>query len=175
MATHALGAALCGTLLLATIGCSDSGPARSRESTATPAPPVVTESRIAADLPMLKANLDMGARPAEVVRQAYEFAARQPDVLKYVPCFCGCERGGHKGNDNCFVAGRDAKGQVTAWDTHGLGCEICIDVAQQAMQMHNSGASLPEIRAAVDKRYAAIAHRTPTPMPPAKGAKGSVH
>ncbi|MBA2565871.1 MAG: hypothetical protein H0V09_10700 [Gemmatimonadetes bacterium] len=35
--------------------------------------------------------------PAEV-REAYEFAAHRPDVLRYVPCFCGCWRSGHRSN-----------------------------------------------------------------------------
>jgi len=51
----------------------------------------------------------------------YEFAGRRPDVLRYVPCFCGCEQGGHVGNDDCFVKARDASGKPTAWDTHGMG------------------------------------------------------
>jgi hypothetical protein len=60
------------------------------------------------------------ARPAEVVRAVYEFAARRPDVLHYVPCFCGCESRGHVGNDDCFVSGRDADGRPR-WDLHGMG------------------------------------------------------
>jgi len=130
------------------------------------------ESQIAADLPPLPANINTGARPAEVARAAYEFAARHPEVLEYVPCFCGCERGGHQGNDDCFVGARDPQGKVTEWVTHGLICDVCLDVATQAMQMHNAGASVAEIRAAVDKRYAAAPTHTPTPMPPASHAKG---
>ena len=38
-------------------------------------------------------GLNTAARPAGVVRTVYEFAARHPEVLHYVPCFCGCERG----------------------------------------------------------------------------------
>jgi hypothetical protein len=131
------------------------------------------QSRIADDLPMLQANINRGARPTEVVRAAYEFAARHPEVLKFVPCFCGCERGGHQGNHDCFVAARDAQGKVSQWDTHGLVCEICIDVAQEAMMMHNSGASVAAIREAIDKRYADLPTRTPTPKPAARGTKGS--
>jgi hypothetical protein len=93
---------------------------------------------IAADLPPLYGDLNRAVRPAETVRIVYEFAARHPEVLKYIPCFCGCEQGGHKGNNDCFVSGRDAKGKVTEWEMHGMICEVCIDVAQQAMQMHNS-------------------------------------
>src|SRR6516165_7996715 len=58
------------------------------------------------------------ARPAEVVRAAYQFAAEHPEVLTYVPCYCGCERGGHRGNEDCFVTSRDANGDVTDWEPH---------------------------------------------------------
>jgi len=102
-----------------------------------------------------------------VVAAVYEFAARHPEVLQYVPCFCGCERHGHNGNHDCFVKSRDANGRVT-WDSHGYGCAVCIDVARDAMQMFNSGASLTAIRAAIDKKYGASS--MPTPKPPAKTA-----
>jgi hypothetical protein len=55
-----------------------------------------------------------------VVRAVYEFAARRPDVLHYVPCFCGCERNGHADNADCFVAGREADGRPR-WELHGMG------------------------------------------------------
>lgn len=61
----------------------------------------------------------MPARPPEVVRAAYLFAAEHPEILGYVPCYCGCERTGHRGNDDCFVAARDANGDVTEWEPHG--------------------------------------------------------
>ncbi len=60
-------------------------------------------------------------RPVDVTRSVYEFAAQHPEVLKYVPCYCGCESSGHPHNESCFVKTRDAKGNVTAWDTHGYG------------------------------------------------------
>src|SRR5688500_8325473 len=31
-------------------------------------------------------------RPHAVVTSAYHFAAEHPEILSYVPCFCGCER-----------------------------------------------------------------------------------
>lgn len=106
-------------------------------------------------------------RPMAMVQASYEFAARHPEVLQYIPCFCGCERGGHAGNHDCFVRSRDASGRVT-WDSHGYGCAICIDVAYSAMQMFNSGASTPQIRAAIDQKYASrFPTATPTPKPPA--------
>ncbi len=60
-------------------------------------------------------------RPMAITHAVYEFAARHPEVLQYVPCYCGCERNGHTGNESCFVKSRAASGQVTAWDSHGFG------------------------------------------------------
>src|SRR5262249_29648119 len=60
------------------------------------------------------------ARPPDVVRAAYLFAAEHPEITGYVPCYCGCERMGHHGNDDCFVKSRDDKGDVTEWEPHGM-------------------------------------------------------
>jgi len=60
------------------------------------------------------------ARPPDVVRAAYTFAAEHPEILGYVPCYCGCERQGHRGNDDCFVTARNDKGDVTQWEPHGM-------------------------------------------------------
>jgi hypothetical protein len=74
-----------------------------------------------ADIPPLPTAPFPLARPAEVVRAVYVFAAKHPEVLSHVPCFCGCESRGHKHNDDCFVTERDAKGRPTKWEPHGLG------------------------------------------------------
>jgi hypothetical protein len=109
-------------------------------------------------------------RPMDVVRATYDFAAQHPEILKYVPCYCGCGSQGHKANDSCFVARRDAKGNVLEWDEHGFGCAICVDVARESMQLYASGADVVSIRAAIERRWAPgnAAGRTPTPAPPAK-------
>lgn len=60
-------------------------------------------------------------RPMDQARSAYQFAAEHPEVLKYVPCYCGCESSGHPHNESCFVKRRDAQGNVVEWDTHGFG------------------------------------------------------
>jgi hypothetical protein len=72
-------------------------------------------------------------RPMDVVRATYDFAAQHPEILKYVPCYCGCGSQGHMANEACFISRRDARGNVLEWDTHGFGCTICIDVAREAM------------------------------------------
>src|SRR6185369_11024684 len=121
-----------------------------------------------ASLPPLPTQAYAPPRPMDVVRAAYVFAAEHPEVLSYVPCFCGCERGGHRGNHDCFVAARDNNGDVTAWEPHGLECTVCIDVATEARQMFTSGASVRDIRAAVEKKWAGFnGGHTPTPAAPA--------
>jgi hypothetical protein len=107
-------------------------------------------------------------RPPEIVTAAYKFAAEHPEILSYVPCFCGCERSGHAGNADCFVRERAANGDVIAWDEHGVECAVCIDVANRSRQMFESGASVRAIRAAIDKEFGAAHPSTmPTPHPPA--------
>lgn len=56
--------------------------------------------------------LRMARAPAEV-QEAYVFAAKHPDVLQYMPCYCGCEREPdlHKANLECFVDQIDRSGE----------------------------------------------------------------
>lgn len=60
------------------------------------------------------------AAPA-ATREAYLYAMERPDVLSYVPCYCGCgEHSGHQSNWNCFIKGRAADGTFV-FDDHGAG------------------------------------------------------
>jgi Protein of unknown function with PCYCGC motif len=136
---------------------------------AVPAQPLKPHKQ--AKLPPLPFQAYAPPRPPDVVRAAYVFAAEHPEILSYVPCFCGCERSGHKGNEDCFVARRDNAGDVVEWEPHGLDCAVCLDVARDAQQMYSSGASVRDIRTAIEKKWAsAAAHgtHTPTPLPPQK-------
>ena len=161
-------AASCSTSVESSPATQSAAPANASAVSAAQARPSQSFA-VAPDLPLVPGNIATAVRPAEVVKAAYLFAAQHPEVLKYVPCFCGCERGGHRGNDDCFVSARDAAGKATQWEAHGMVCEVCIDVATQARQMHTSGASLVAIREAIEKRYAGSHGHTPTPMPPKKG------
>jgi Protein of unknown function with PCYCGC motif len=107
------------------------------------------------------------ARSPEVVRAAYKFAAEHPEVLSYVPCFCGCEHQGHRGNEDCFVKARDINGDVVQWEDHGMECAVCLDVATKSLQMYTSGASVTDIRAAIEKEFTPLTtNHTPTPEAP---------
>jgi len=154
---------------------SSSGNATDTQKAAELDPKVVAKAEAAAKLgPHKQATLPpipfqsyAPPRPYEVVTAAYQFAAEHPEVLSYVPCFCGCERSGHTGNSDCFVKSRAPNGDVIDWDEHGVECAVCIDVANRSRQMHSSGASVRDIRAAIDKEFGALSSaHTPTPHPP---------
>lgn len=107
-------------------------------------------------------------RSPQVVTAAYQFAAEHPEILTYIPCFCGCERSGHQGNHDCFVRRRGENGDVIEWDEHGVDCAVCIDVATRSRQMHAAGASAKDIRGAIDKEFGANSPagvHMPTPHP----------
>jgi hypothetical protein len=113
-------------------------------------------------------------RPMPVVQQVYEFAARHPEVLSYIPCYCGCERIGHRGNHDCFVKSRAATGRITEWDPPGIGCAVCLDVGRKAMTLFNQGMTVAAIRAAVEREYGArFPSHTHTPPPPQSAATRS--
>jgi hypothetical protein len=117
-------------------------------------------------LPPLPVVAYAPARPMPIVKQVYEFAARHPEVLHYVPCYCGCERLGHSGNHDCFVRTRAASGRVSEWDPHGVGCTVCLDVAREAMTLFETGSTPADIRAAIDRKYRSrFPSSTPTPRP----------
>jgi hypothetical protein len=98
------------------VSCS---PDKTRDATATSGNAAPRQS-YSGPLPSLPPPQYQLPRPIEVVQAVYDFAGRRPDVLQYVPCFCGCQASGHVGNDDCFVSSRDASGKPT-WDLHGMG------------------------------------------------------
>jgi hypothetical protein len=100
----------------------------------------------------------MDGMPAEVkaapitVQQAYQFAAANPDVMQHIPCYCGCGAMGHTSNYACYVDDVDANGKIT-YDTHALGCSICVDITQDTMRLIKQGKAVPEIKLYIDQTY----------------------
>lgn len=100
----------------------------------------------------------MSGMPSEVqsapasVRQAYQFAVANPDLMKQIPCYCGCGAVGHTSNYSCYVSNLDDKGAIT-FDNHALGCSICVDITQDVMRKTKNGKSPGDIRAAIDTTY----------------------
>ncbi|MDO8735593.1 MAG: PCYCGC motif-containing (lipo)protein [Thermoleophilia bacterium] len=52
--------------------------------------------------------------------EAYQFAVDNQDVLKFIPCYCGCgELDGHTSNLDCFIA--SGSGDDLVFDKHAAG------------------------------------------------------
>lgn len=100
----------------------------------------------------------MDQMPAEVqsapatVQAAYQFNTANPDIMKDIPCYCGCGNIGHTSNYDCYVSNVDANGNIT-FDNHALGCSICVDITQDVMRMLKDGKSPQDARAYIDATY----------------------
>lgn len=47
------------------------------------------------------------------VKRLYEFQVTHGEVMRYMPCFCGCGRGaGHRSNRDCYIKQVNADGSV---------------------------------------------------------------
>ena len=103
-------------------------------------------------LPSDQLPAEVQAAPA-AVRQAYQFAAANPEVMEHIPCYCGCGSIGHKSNYACYVSGVDGDG-APIFDNHALGCSICVDITQDTMRLMQDGKSVEEIKTYVDATYA---------------------
>jgi hypothetical protein len=100
----------------------------------------------------------MELMPAEVraapvtVQEAYRFNVANPEVMKDIPCYCGCGNIGHTSNYDCYVSHVNEKGKFT-FDNHAVGCSICVDITQDVMRLLKDGKSPGEARAYIDATY----------------------
>jgi len=56
----------------------------------------------------------------ETVREAYRFAIANPELLRQIPCYCGCGGVGHTSNYDCYVAEARPDGSLV-FDAHAFG------------------------------------------------------
>lgn len=76
------------------------------------------------------------------VAQVYEEVAQIAAVADGLYCYCHCERhSGHYSLLSCFES------------DHGAACDVCLNQAHLAYTMTQRGASLGDIRLAIDARY----------------------
>jgi len=54
------------------------------------------------------------------VWEAYRYARANPEVLKYIPCFCGCNHHGDTSNLECYIDEMRPDGSVR-YDPHAAG------------------------------------------------------
>lgn len=111
------------------------------------------------------------ARPSYVTalpgdwQAAYAYALARPDVLQWLPCYCGCDGMGHRSNLDCFFVRREEEGNYT-YEEHASYCDICVETANLASVMLRDGATMTEIRSTVDSQFGGRAPGTRTSLPP---------
>ena len=103
-------------------------------------------------MPMEQMPVEVQSAPV-TVQTAYQFAAANPDLMKDIPCYCGCGNIGHTSNYACYVSHTDDTGKIT-FDNHALGCSICVDITQDVMRLLREGKSPQEARIYIDATYA---------------------
>lgn len=95
--------------------------------------------------------------------KGYNIAVSYPEVLQYVPCYCGCKQdaGKYQSLKDCFIDRRTGE-----YDEHAAGCAICLEEAIDVGRWKQEGLSTREIRERIDANYAERGEPTETPMPP---------
>ncbi len=74
--------------------------------------------------------------------RAYTAARTMPEVFDGLYCYCHCKEDmGHVSLLTCYES------------EHAASCDICLDEAAMAAQLHGQGAMLEEIRRAIDARF----------------------
>ena len=98
-------------------------------------PPFHTAAEAAEPLPLTLMPSLFKQQPE--VERAYQAAQRIPDVLAQMPCYCHCDRIGHRSLHQCYTT------------DHAASCQICITEALLAEKLHKAGRSVEEIRQAI--------------------------
>src|SRR3990170_518055 len=79
--------------------------------------------------------------------RAYAAAIEIPEIIDSLYCYCDCAKHfGHKSLLTCYV------------DEHAAYCDICMDEALMAKEMHDKGMDVFAIRKAVDEKYSRMSH-----------------
>jgi hypothetical protein len=79
--------------------------------------------------------------------RAYAIAKEIPEVLDSLHCYCECKKNyGHKSLLTCYV------------DEHAAHCDVCMDEAFMAYDLHKQGMDVIAIRRAVDSRFSKSRH-----------------
>lgn len=99
---------------------------------AEPVPPYFASAAAARPFPTLLPAIDFRGFPR--VQRAYAIAAEIPGVLAQQPCYCHCDRMGHRSLLDCYASG------------HAAGCGICLMEALFAGKMTRQGQDPASIR-----------------------------
>ena len=128
-----------------------------------------TERLKLVDLPMapLEEMPDYVREAEAKIQEAYRFASANPERLKHIPCYCGCNSLGHQNNLECYLT------PSGDYDQHAAFCGICIEITQDVMRMSREKKALTEIRFFIDEKYSKYGPGTDTAPVPHQGMGNS--
>jgi len=98
-------------------------------------------------------NLPYYATSNPTVKQAYEFAFKNPDALDGVNCHCGCMENVHNGRvhkrglRDCFMT------EDGGFEQHASQCDMCIQDTLEVKSMIQSGIAKEQIKQTIDSKY----------------------
>jgi Protein of unknown function with PCYCGC motif len=147
-----LGLALSGGLVAACGGGEADMPAMTSSITDAGAQPSMPADGSSAIEAAWAARPDYVTNGGARVMEAYRYALERPDVVQWMPCYCGCAAMEHRSNLDCFFRSRMATGAV-AFEEHASYCDVCIDTALLAKRRSAEGRSLTQVRAEVDATW----------------------
>ncbi|MBZ0292062.1 MAG: PCYCGC domain-containing protein [Anaerolineae bacterium] len=84
-------------------------------------------------------------------QDAYRLAVANPDLLRDIPCYCGCVYMGHRNNLDCYV--KAVKAERVTFDEHASGCGICVEITTDVMRLWSEGQDMDAIYAFIVDTY----------------------
>ncbi len=107
-----------GAILLS--ACGGGGGARGSVSPATSTPNTDFAARFNAFQAAPEPNGDLSrvvwpefvTQAGPEVRRLYEFQVENGELMRYMPCFCGCGGDGHRNNRDCYIKAVNDDGSV---------------------------------------------------------------
>ena len=111
-------------------------------------------------------NLPEYASRVSSIQQGYVFASMHPEILSWIPCYCGCYRP-HNGRihgsvKDCFLV----NDEPLVYERHAAHCKGCVNIALDTERMYNEGRPLTDIRDYIDMTYGRDGTLRGTDTPP---------
>jgi hypothetical protein len=92
------------------------------------------------------------------------FAATHQELLRTIPCYCGCVRDGHQSVLQCFLTGSSVDNSPI-WTDHSFDCEMCVHIVREVFLMTSQRLPPTVIRGIIESKYRAVGNPTRTPLP----------
>lgn len=147
-------------------GCADNHPA-SADHPSTAAAAAMTSDPMDMGLPGAAdawAHRPAFTKVTAMTEEAYAYALSHPQIVQWMPCYCGCGAMGHRSNLDCYFK-PSSDGQIT-FEEHASYCDVCVQITLKTKELMAQGASVHGARQAIDALFGGTAPGTPTEVPP---------